>query len=394
MSSRIRIRDTADLLATLPFQLGYHPSESVVAVVVRDGRMGLVARLDLPPPEHVDQVVAALVPPVLREDPDGVILLAYESREGASPPVLDTLADELASGGVEVLSRVVVRDGRWYGLDCDRTCCPPEGTPVPEPAGTPGVAEYVALGVAPLSTRADLARLVAADPARSTEVADALTRSAPAGWAGRAFGGPPRDGDRAWAVCRMRWLTTWARVVDLRFAADDPDLDAVTTAELVRSLRDVELRDGLIAWLCPGSLPLGELDDDLVDLLRTCLPPPEWASSRRSAAAAGRRVLSRFQSLARSVPDADCAPVLTVLAQLAWWLGDGTVARTALDRALEHDPDYRLAVLFQRMVDLALRPAGLGQSSAPSAGRSRQGRPPRGRPPRRRRGGGPSPLPA
>jgi hypothetical protein len=37
-------------------------------------------------------------------------------------------------------------------------------------------------------------------------------------------------------------------------------------------------------------------------------------------------------------------------------LGDGALSRTALDRALEVDPDYRLAMLLERMVDVAVRP--------------------------------------
>jgi hypothetical protein len=44
------------------------------------------------------------------------------------------------------------------------------------------------------------------------------------------------------------------------------------------------------------------------------------------------------------------------LAHLAWWLGDGALARTALDRALAVDSDYRLATLLERMVDVAARP--------------------------------------
>jgi hypothetical protein len=389
MTTRIRLRDTADLLATLPFQLGYHPRDSVVAVVVRDGRLGMVARLDLPPPDQVDEVAGALVPPVLREDPDAVLLVGYEPSEGAARPVLDSLAVRFADAEVEVRSRVVVRDDRWYGLDCDQACCPAEGTPVPEAASSPGAAEYVALGIAPLGTRDDLVRLVTADPDRSADVAAALARPTPVEWAGQALGRPPEAGGRSRAVRRMRWLTAWARVVDLRFATEDPELDTAMVAEFVRSLRDVQLRDGLIAWLCPGSLPLTELDEDLVDLLQTCLPPPEWASSRRTAASAGHRVVSRFQSLARAVPDEHCAPVLTVLAQVAWWLGDGAVARTALDRALAHEPGYRLAVLLERMVDLALRPAGPEGVTRSGVATTRADRSPWGRP-----SGGSAPRPA
>jgi transposase len=48
--------------------------------------------------------------------------------------------------------------------------------------------------------------------------------------------------------------------------------------------------------------------------------------------------------------------MLTVLANLAWWQGDGALARTALERALVVEPGYRLARLLDRLVDLAIRP--------------------------------------
>ena len=56
------------------------------------------------------------------------------------------------------------------------------------------------------------------------------------------------------------------------------------------------------------------------------------------------------------MPDEHAAALLTVLANLAWWLGDGALTRVALDRALEHSPGYRLARLLERMVDLGVRP--------------------------------------
>jgi hypothetical protein len=44
-----------------------------------------------------------------------------------------------------------------------------------------------------------------------------------------------------------------------------------------------------------------------------------------------------------------------VVANYAWWRGDGTIARLALDRALSIDPGYRLAALLARVVDLGIR---------------------------------------
>ena len=82
------------------------------------------------------------------------------------------------------------------------------------------------------------------------------------------------------------------------------------------------------------------------------------------AVVAGRRVVARLQSVVRAVPDehAACRP-LTVLAHVVWWQGDGALARIALDRALAVDPDYRLAALLERMVDLGRAPGSEAASA-------------------------------
>jgi len=59
------------------------------------------------------------------------------------------------------------------------------------------------------------------------------------------------------------------------------------------------------------------------------------------------------------LPDDLAIPALSVLASYVWWRGDGALARIALARALRCDPDYRLAQLLQRMVDLAIRPVAV-----------------------------------
>jgi hypothetical protein len=46
---RLRARGAPDLLALIPFKLGFHPQESLVAVFVRGRTVELVARMDLPP---------------------------------------------------------------------------------------------------------------------------------------------------------------------------------------------------------------------------------------------------------------------------------------------------------------------------------------------------------
>lgn len=433
----IRLAGPADVLAVLPYQLGYHPSDSLVAVVLRDRQVGLVERIDLPPDDAVDEACAAAVEPLLREAPDGVLLVGYESHPGAALPLADAVRDGLLAAGIIVLDRLVVRDGRWYAPDCETGCCPSRGDERAIPRDSPAVAPFVALEVAPLPRRESLAELVSADPELTEPVAAALGRlearigSPVDGAIDDAVDGEVVDpmagasegsGERVVAVHRLRFLATWAAVLDVSDTSDtsdggdrgrrrdrrgrrvarrhvergggrhaghgygadgsspdgsSPDGDggdgsvgdghswgAEQVALLVASLRDVQLRDALIAWMCPGTLPLDALSPDLVDALQSCLPDPAWVGHEGDEVAviAGRRVMARLQSVVRAVPDEQAAALLTVLANLSWWLGDGALTRVALDRALEHSPGYRLARLLERMVDLGVRPRSAPRS--------------------------------
>jgi hypothetical protein len=386
----IRLRGTADVVAALPYQLGYHLEDCLVVVALRGRSVGMLQRLDLPAPGQAGDAADHLIAPLLREDPDAVLLVAYERDPGAATPVLDAAAARIAAAGIAVLPRVVVRAGRWYGRDCHDGCCPEEGVTLPEPADIPAVADFVGLEVAPLPSRESLLSLVAADDAVCREVAAALAEPVPS-WPGRSkrrpaavgVAGPAADGSvgevgeegvdphRA-AVLRLSRLSLWARACDVSVSARPVDeLSADGVAELVRSLEDRALRDGLIARLCPQTLPFDKLDEDLADALLTTLPEPAWAGQAggggRAAALAARRLLARLQWLVRAVPDDRCAPVLTVLASVAWWMGEGSMARVALERALEHAPDYRLARLLEQLVDHGIRPGGEAVHPALSA---------------------------
>jgi hypothetical protein len=121
----------------------------------------------------------------------------------------------------------------------------------------------------------------------------------------------------------------------------------------------VDLRDGLIAWLCPGTLPRELIDGMLFEQLSQALPQPIWLDGGLGdveQVLALQRVEQRLCELCAALPDEWAVPALTVLAAFAWWRGDGALTRIALDRALRVDPRYRLAQLLERMVDLAIRP--------------------------------------
>ena len=211
MTADITLRGPGDVVAILPYQLGYHPRDSAVVISLRGKRVGLVARTDLPPEEDVDEVVSTLMGPLVRDGATSVIVVGYEDDPDTSQPLLLALVEQLERAGIDVVDVAVVRDGRRYSPICSEPCCPPEGVALPDPADVPGVAEYVALGRSPLRSRGDVEGLVApepwrclgvaashrvalADAARSPTLGRRLARGARPGGAGPTTAGPPGGG--------------------------------------------------------------------------------------------------------------------------------------------------------------------------------------------------------
>jgi hypothetical protein len=123
-----RIKSPADLLALVPCVLGFHPEESIVLVVTAGEAGQLHARLDLPrDDEEVSEVVQTLLMAVSRAEALQVALVAYGADDGRVSDVVDLLVLELDVLGVDVLLAIRAEDERWYSLDCDEHCCPPEG---------------------------------------------------------------------------------------------------------------------------------------------------------------------------------------------------------------------------------------------------------------------------
>lgn len=306
----IRLSSPVDIITSLPYQLGFHPTRSAVVVCLHDTRVGLVMRLDLPPDEHIPEALAAIIEPMRREAPTGVVLVGYEDTEGESIPFLTMLR---ASVGVKVHDVLVVRDDRWYSLTCDDSeCCPPDGTPLE--ASNYVSAQFVVQGKNPLSNReATVARLEYDGVLAITVATDSSqveTHLGLQGW-GSIFGniGTMTEGH-------------------IRMAA--------------ALLHNVDFRDGLIGLMNPGTISLDLIAPEVAEVLSLL---PEMADGG----------IDRLIALCAALPDEYATPALTVLASYAWHQGDGTIARIALDRALRADPNYRLAQLLERMVTLGVR---------------------------------------
>ena len=367
----VRLGALGDLVAALPHLIGFRPEESLLAVSLRgrDGsRVGLTARVDLPPPGVAEPVLATLVRSLLTDRPAGVVVaVVSEQPDRLSRPVRTRMPDgapvaelphrdlvgsavrRFAAAGVPVRDAVLVRGGRWWDYDCAEDCCAPgAGTPVP--GGTSPLAAASALSGQVVEDGRDALerRIAPVGPLAAAGMEEVCVQvgSEVADQVGRL--GPDAVAAESWAAVRA--------AVDRMAPGSTGPLPDRDVARVAWGLRDLEVRD-----LAMG-LALG-------------------------TSAAGAEVL--WTEVTRRVPPPlDAAPA-TLLAVTAWVRGDGAMANVALDRALSSDPDHSLAQLLRTALDACFRPedvrrlirrclddlpdrgdpAGAGQLSGPAGGR-------------------------
>ncbi|SFK02169.1 DUF4192 domain-containing protein [Cellulomonas sp. KH9] len=360
----LRLHEPRELLALVPHLLGFQPRDSAVAVSLRGarGRVGLVARVDLPDLAdvlHGPQVARALATHLDRDGARRSVLVLYTAGSAAgSDQGVDAAVAHVAEafdvpfGGVEV---VVVDRTTYRCLSCDDGCCPPGGRPLSDLESTRAGAEMVLAGSVVASDRQSLGQVVTAPGDVRRAVARVRRRRTEARARATA------DGPGALSRWRVEALVAWRALV-----ADDPVRPrhasrAALLGRVEAGLHDRRVRDAVLVAALPGAgtlperaLAPGGADEDAE--LRTAvgrlvdpaagLPPGEEVTAVRRAlqdvVAHGRRGAQ--------------APATTLLATLAWWEGDGARAAVLIDRALRDDPAYRLAHLLRTALDAGLAP--------------------------------------
>jgi hypothetical protein len=296
---RIQLEHPRDLLAAIPYLLGFHPDDSVVIVALADGQVALTIRVDLGAGDVMTlnephAMWARLSPPLTEVGVDTVALIAYADRDaetgvlafaGASPwPVLDVLR---------------AHGQRWWSLTCPLgpSCCPSGELSEPNPA----VAVPLAVGSgAPAASRQALAGCLQPGPPVLVEAVARLL---------------PLDPSPARSVLTQAIVTAHTERVD-----GPIPLGPAQAALLLHAVTVVEVRDGCCAWHDEAACWLW------TDLIHAA--PPGWV-----------------------------APVATLLATTAYQRGNSILAQLAAAHALTDDPGYRLARLVDGMVTAQIHPA-------------------------------------
>lgn len=313
-----------DLLAAIPFLIGYHPTDSLVIVSLKDDCVGMAMRVDYPIAESVDSTDAyhALVFHLVREGAEGALIVAYvpDSRDDGEE-ILEGVSLALARAEIPVRESLLIAHGRWRSVICgDQQCCPREGNELPEITTSRVAVEQVADGrPMPFGTREGLADSISAidlasDAGFISQVKQA--RIVP-------------DGDQLQLAQRNGALA----VLDLasRFIAGSlgrsPEDDQKLAAHVLGSLCDIQVRD----------FALGSHDENSIEIY--------WAM---------------WHYLIRIAPSGYIAPVASLLAALSYEKGEGALAQRCLDRALADDPSYSLAALLRRVFSAGWPPESFG----------------------------------
>lgn len=318
-ASTLTLRTPAELIAAVPFLLGFHPQDSLVVVAFRERRVLLAARHDRPPPEHRAELLTHLAGVMARQDPTGVTLVGY----GPSAQ-LDVLmmraADAMNEAGVRVLDVIRVHDGRFASYLChDPTCCPSE---VPPPHSPVAAAATYAGQVALADRDAVVAQVAPVD-------------------------GPDRE--RMVAATERAQL----RVTDL--FGDGRMIRATVRRAGRRAVREAERRcragrsltDDEVAWLG-------------LTLIETTVRDYAWARIGTEP-----WHLTLWSDVLRRVEPGYVPAPAGLAAWAAWRSGAGALAWAAVERGRAHDPEYRMVGQIALLLRTGTSPAAFDDFPEP-----------------------------
>ena len=288
-----------DLLAAVPFMVGYHPKDSLVVMALRDAKVSMAMRVDFPDSESIASVSATVAGHLARELADEAIIVGYLPIDVTESDPLEIVRSIIALQGISVKECIVVRGGRFRSNLCaDLECCPPEGNLIPEILSSRVTAEQVAAGnPLPYLDLDEMKRSISALPI-DKELVQLIQGIEEIDYAGDDVTAHQREG--ANAINEMA----------IAFSKDQKIEDKSVVALVLVRLLDLQVRDYAMG------MTTEETSDQLWDMWRYLL---------------------------RLAPQGYVAPVAVIFATMSYERGDGALAQRALDRAMEDAPGYQMA---------------------------------------------------
>ncbi|MEV4142209.1 DUF4192 domain-containing protein [Amycolatopsis sp. NPDC049691] len=315
----VDLRIPAQLLAALPYLIGFRPANSVVLIGHRADGVGLVLRGDLPHTEDRSRQARALAARYALSPPTAVtlVLIGGERRPGGPPPhagfagELTEALDELGVPLLHVLWAADISEGAPWGCYTDPAC----GGELPDPRATVAAAWATKEGVVAFAGRDELAALLAP---RSPEAVARRTAS----------------------LSRMSSLP-WPESTCVSEAA------SVIRAAFERQRRGAGPPTDEQAVLLASALTLPEIRDACLGMA----VPPHTPQAREAE--------RLWLTLVQELPAPERAEAATLLGYTAFMRGDGAFAGMALENALEADSEHVLAGLLRTVLRRGMPPEQL-----------------------------------
>ncbi|QBI55385.1 DUF4192 domain-containing protein [Streptomonospora litoralis] len=328
--ARLTLTGPHDILAAVPYILGYHPREALIVLGLRGDppRLHTTLRRDLATGAgaSVDEAAESMAAALYTEGCTTALAAGYGPAAEVTRQI-DALRTGAERAGIAVREALRVDQGRYWSYLChEPDCCPPDGV-VFDPAVSAVAATAVANGLTAWPSREHVRAHLAPVEGARRERMRASTRAAEERAARLRSGAEPGGRD----IFGPRFRAEGARVVRAAVGAavrGEPPADPDRIAWLSVLLACLRVRDE--AWV-------------LIDQEDAAAQQELW-----------RLVLRYAEPGYRPAPGA-------LLAVTAWARGDTALAEAALERVWEADPSYSMAALVHR----ALR-AGLAWQGFPA----------------------------
>jgi hypothetical protein len=310
-----------DLITAVPFLIGFHPTDSIVLISVKNGAIGVAMRIDLPTTINSDEI-DLLAHHFIRDEAEAALLVAYmPAARSDGDSLLISLGAGLIRNGIEIHESLLISGGRYRSIICrDPRCCPPTGKALPAIEDSAIAAEHVVAGIPmPYGDISELIDSIAADPI-------SLTKS----WSTAVNNFKIDEDSPEVAALRRDGVESMELLLD-EFRIGRGPTDEMLVARVIGRMSDVQVRD----------YAMGVHQEDTYDLY-----------------------FAMWRELLRLAPLGVVAPIACIVAAMAYENGDGALAQRALDRAIADDPSYPLAALLRRVFNAGWPPQSFAQMRA------------------------------
>ena len=385
----LKVSSPAELISAVPFLIGFHPADSLTVVAMRASQIAFAVRIDLPeldtPDEEARAVVLHLASVVIQQEVQAVTIIGYGEEARVTPAVL-RISDAFQRTGLIILDELRVAGGRFWSYLCtDRSCCPEEGQPC-APEHSVVAAEATFAGAVALPNREALAAQVASATGDDREAMLAATARAGIRLAALAGAGPDPATPSVGAGADSASPSASAgpdpaapsavgepgeaqqadpEVLGLRGVQLSVVSDKSRFFRLVRRAGRAAVREAERCYQSGHRLA----DDDVawlgVLLLHLPVRDYAWTRTRKEE----WEVVLWSDVLRRVEPRYAPGPA-SLLAFVAWRSGSGALASVAVERALEEQADYSLAMLLHEVLLFGLPPSVLENWPALTAGQA------------------------